>query len=118
MVFAVLGPLLVFLPKLAAAKRAGLREYGVLAQRYAREFDHKWLRGGAPADEPLLGSADIQSLADLGNSYAVVKEMRLAPFTLQTVLQLTVTTLLPVAPLLLTMVPLDELLEGLLKIVF
>jgi len=33
MVFAVLGPLLVFLPKLAAAKRAGLREYGVLAQR-------------------------------------------------------------------------------------
>ena len=118
MVFAVLGPLLVFLPKLAAAKRAGLREYGVLAERYAREFDHKWLRGGAPADEPLLGSADIQSLADLGNSYAVVKEMRLAPFTLQTVLQLTVTTLLPVAPLLLTMVPLDELLEGLLKIVF
>ena len=118
MVFAVLGPLLVFLPKLAAAKRTGLREYGVLAQRYAREFDHKWLRGGAPADEPLLGSADIQSLADLGNSYAVVKEMRLAPFTLQTVLQLTVTTLLPVAPLLLTMIPLEELLEGLFKIVF
>jgi len=118
MVFAVLGPLLVFLPKLSAAKRAGLREYGVIAQRYAREFDNKWLRGGAPADEPLLGSADIQSLADLGNSYEVVKEMRLVPFTLQTVLQLTVTTLLPVAPLLLTMVPLDELLEGLLKVVF
>jgi hypothetical protein len=118
MVFAVLGPLLVFLPKLSAAKRAGLREYGVLAQRYAREFDHKWLRGGAPADEPLLGSGDIQSLADLGNSYEVVKEMRLVPFTVQTVLQLTVTTLLPVAPLLLTMIPLDELLEGLLKVVF
>jgi hypothetical protein len=118
MVFAVLGPLLVFLPKLSAAKRAGLREYGVFAQRYAREFDHKWLRGGAPADEPLLGSGDIQSLADLGNSYEVVKEMRLVPFTAQTVLQLTVTTLLPVAPLLLTMIPLDELLEGLLKVVF
>ena len=79
---------------------------------------HKWLRGGAPADEPLLGSADIQSLADLGNSYAVVKEMRLAPFTVQTVLQLTVTTLLPVAPLLLTMIPLDEVIHGLFKIVF
>ena len=49
MVFAILGPLLVFGPQLAAAKRAGLREYGTLAQRYAREFDHKWLRGGAPA---------------------------------------------------------------------
>jgi len=46
-----------------------------------REFDRKWLRGGAAADEPLLGSADIQSLADLGNSDAVVKEMRLVPFS-------------------------------------
>ena len=118
MVFAVIGPLLVFLPKLAAAKRMGLREYGRLAQTYAREFDHKWLRGGAPPDEPLLGSADIQSLADLGNSFAVVKEMRLVPFTTQTLLQLVVTTLLPVAPLLLTMIPLEELLDRLLKIVF
>ena len=99
MVFAILGPLLVFSPKLAAAKRAGLREYGTLAQRYVREFDHKWLRGGAPADEPLIGSADIQSLADLGNSFEVVKDMRLVPFTLRTVLQLAVVTLLPVAPL-------------------
>ena len=85
MVFAVLGPLLVFSPKLEAAKRAGLREYGALAQRYVREFDRKWLRGGAAPDEPLVGSADIQSLADLGNSFDVVKEMRLVPFTLPTV---------------------------------
>ena len=88
MVFAVLGPLLVFSPRLEAAKRAGLREYGTLAQRYVREFDQKWLRGGAPPDEPLVGSADIQSLADLGNSFEVVKEMRWVPFTLPTVLHL------------------------------
>ena len=50
MVFAILGPMLVFMPKLAAAKRAGLREFGTLAQSYVREFDHKWLRGGAPAE--------------------------------------------------------------------
>ena len=77
-----------------------------------REFDHKWLRGGAPADEPLIGSADIQSLADLGNSFEVVKGMRWVPFTLQTVLQLAVTTLLPVVPLTLTMISLEELLDG------
>ena len=90
LVFAILGPMLVFSPKLEAAKRAGLREYGTLAQRYVREFDGKWLRGGAPADEPLVGSADIQSLADLGNSFEVVKGMRWVPFTGQTVLQLAV----------------------------
>ena len=118
MVFAVLGPLLVFSRQLEAAKRAGLREYGMLAQRYVREYDRKWLRGGAPPDEPLVGSADIQSLADLGNSFEVVKEMRWVPFTLSTVLQLAVTTLLPVLPLMLTMISLEELLERLLKIVF
>jgi hypothetical protein len=118
MVFAILGPMLVFGPKLEAAKRAGLREYGTLAQHYVREFDSKWLRGGAPAGEPLLGSADIQSLADLGNSYEVVKGMRFVPFTGQTVLQLAVTTLVPVVPLMLTMISLEELLERLLKAVF
>jgi hypothetical protein len=118
MVFAILGPLLVFGPQLEAAKRKGLREHGTLAQRYARAFDRKWLRGGAPPDEPLLGSADIQSLADLDNSFDVVKGMRWAPFTLQTVLQLAITTLAPVVPLALTMISLEELLMRLLKIVF
>jgi hypothetical protein len=118
MVFAILGPLLVFGPKLAALKRAGLREYGTLAQRYAREFDHKWLRGGAAPGEAFIGSADIQSLADLGNSFEVVKGMRPVPFTIQTVLQLAVTTLLPVVPLALTMLSPEELLTRLLKIIF
>ncbi|RPH53746.1 MAG: hypothetical protein EHM84_03230 [Lysobacterales bacterium] len=118
MVFAVLGPLLVFGPQLEAARRAGLREYGTLAQRYVRAFDQKWLRGGAPADEPLIGSADIQSLADLGNSFEVIKGMRLVPFTLQTVVQLAVVTLLPVLPLTLTMISLEELLGRLLKLAF
>ena len=118
MLLAVLGPLLVFAPKLAAAKRDALREYGTLAQRYAREFDAKWLRGGVPPGEPLIGTPDIQSLADLGNSLEVVKGMRIAPFGMQTVVQLAATTLLPVVPLLLTMMPLDELMKRLLKLVF
>jgi hypothetical protein len=48
MVFVVLGPLLIFAPQLEAAKRAAILDYGTFAQRYAREFDQKWLRGGAP----------------------------------------------------------------------
>jgi hypothetical protein len=55
--------------------RTGNREYGTLAQRYVCEFDAKWLHGGAPADEPFAGSGDIQSLADLGNSFEVVRTM-------------------------------------------
>jgi hypothetical protein len=113
----VLGPLLLFMPHLARARRIGLREYGTLAQRYVREFDEKWIRGSPPSGEPLVGSADIQSLADLGNAYDIVRSMRTVPFTRDTVLQLAVITLVPVAPLLLTMVSLEELLKRLLQIV-
>jgi hypothetical protein len=114
----VLGPLLLFAPQLAQAKRTGNREYGALAARYVREFDAKWLRGGAPADEPLVGSGDIQSLADLVNSFEVVRAMRIAPITRDALLRLVAATLAPVVPLALTMMPLEELLKRLIGIVF
>ena len=107
----VLLPLMVFAPMLAQAKRVGVREYGTLAERYVREFDTKWLRGGAPADEQLVGSGDIQSLADLANSYEVVKTMRIAPVTREVILRIVAATLAPLAPLALTMMPLEELLK-------
>jgi hypothetical protein len=83
-----------------------------------REFEAKWLRGGAPADEALVGSADIQSLADLGNSFEVVRTMRLAPVTKDAILQLAAGTLAPVVPLALTVMPLEELLKRLFGILF
>jgi len=114
----VLGPLLVFTPLLLRAKRIGLREYGVLASRYVSEFDRKWVRGGAAADEPLVGSGDIQSLADLGNSFQVIREIKPFPFSRDTVIQLIVFTILPGVPLVLTMIPLEELITKLLGAVF
>jgi len=113
-----LGPLLVFAPLLDQAKRAGLREYGALAHRYVREFDAKWLRGGAPADERLVGSSDIQSLADMGSSLEVVQTMRIAPITKGAILTLAAATLAPILPLVLTMMPLKELLDKLLGVLF
>jgi AcrR family transcriptional regulator len=114
----VLGPFLVFTPQLAEAKRTGNREYGTLAERYVREFDAKWLRGGAPPEEPLVGSGDIQSLADLNNSFEVVRTMGITPVTKDAILRLVVAALAPIAPLALTMMPLEELLKKLLGILF
>jgi hypothetical protein len=118
MVILVVGPLLVFAPQLAAARRTGLREYGTLAQRYVRDFDAKWVRGDVAADEPMLGSGDIQSLADLGNSYSIIQDMRIVPVTKQAMLQLGAVTLAPIVPLLLTLMPLEELLQKLFGILF
>lgn len=108
-----LGPLLAFTPQLVRARRMGLREYGVLATRYVSEFDTKWLRGGARAEDSLLGNADIQSLADLGNSYGVVQSVRTTLMTKDVVIRIAVATLAPIVPLLLTMMPLEELLKKL-----
>ncbi len=114
----VLGPLLLFAPQLAKAKRTGAREYGTLAERYVREFDAKWLRGGASPGEPLLGSGDIQSLADLNNSFEVVRTMGIAPITKSAFVQLVAATLAPIVPLALTMMPLEELLKKMFGILF
>jgi hypothetical protein len=108
----------VFTPRLLEAKHHGIADYGRLGQRYAREFDRKWIRGERPADEPLLGSADIQSLADLRNGFLVVKDIRSTPFDLKDVITLAVFTLAPLAPLLLTKFSVDELVDRLLKTIF
>jgi hypothetical protein len=114
----VFGPLLVFAPQLSQAKRKGSREYGTLAERYVREFDVKWLRGGAPADEQLVGSADVQSLADLSNSYEVIRSMRVVPITRDALLQLGAAVLAPMVPLALTMMSLEDLATKLFGILF
>jgi hypothetical protein len=115
MVLAILGPLLAFSPMLRAVRREGLERFGGLGQKYAVDFDDKWLRGGTPEGEQLVGTADIQSLADLRNSFLVVRDVESVPFTTKNVLSMAVTTLLPVAPLLLTMFSVEQLLERMLK---
>jgi hypothetical protein len=117
-VLVVLGPLLMFTPKMNQAKRKGLAEYGKLAQRYVEAFEQKWVRNDRlPADE-LLGAADIQSLADLGNSYSLVRDMRSFPFGLEDVSRLAIATAVPLLPLLLTVFSPEDLLARVIQVVF
>lgn len=115
---AILGPLVMFSRRMAAVRRQGLAEYGLLAQRYVESFHQKWVVGGsAPADE-LLGTADIQSLADLGNSYGLVRDMRLVPFGLDDISRLAAVTTAPFLPLLLTVWSPEELVLRLINVIF
>jgi hypothetical protein len=83
------------------------------------EFEDKWLpasnqKSNAHGDG-LLGSADTQSLADLGNSFGFVREMRFVPFSLDDVFRLAATTAAPLLPSLLSVMPLDELLSRVIR---
>ena len=115
-VLVLLGPLSVFAILLGRTKRLGLHEYGTLATAYTGAFHRKWITHQAPQNEPLLGTGDIQSLADLGNSYDRIDKMKALPIDLRTVLHLVLSSLLPLAPLLLTVIPLKDLLRLLMKI--
>ena len=112
----VLTPLLIFMPLLDRTQREGTARFGMLAMRYTMGFEKKWIQGFKPDDDELMGSADIQSLADLSNSYSVVSEMRIIPFTWQDAARLAVATAAPLLPLGLTVLSLEELLGRLFKI--
>ena len=107
----------MFTPRLARARRKGLADYGLLAQRYVERFDQKWVHEADPSED-LLGTGDIQSLADLGNSYQVLREMRVVPFGLQDASRLALATAVPLSPLLLTIFSFEELIIRVLKMVF
>lgn len=118
LVLVVLAPLLVFVLPLDIAKRSFLRVYGEFARRYVDDFEAKWLRGRLPEGEALLGNPDFQSLADLSSSFDTARGMSVILITRATVIRLLVISLLPLAPLLLTIISLDELLKRLLLVVF
>lgn len=111
-----LAPLFFFVGLLAAARRKGLREYGAVASRYVAEFRGKWIEGHAPKGEALIGSGDIQSLADLSNSFEVVRDMSLLPFGKSLVIRLAIVLALPFLPLLLDVVPLEQLIDRALAV--
>ena len=107
----VLVPLTFFSGQLLYAKRRAMREYGRVASVYVRDFRDKWIEGRNPEGERLLGTGDIQSLADLGNSFAVVRETRLVPFGKEQVFSLAIMLAVPLLPLLLTVIPLEEMVD-------
>jgi len=117
-VLALLAPLATFTPHLWPAKRQGRSEYGSLASQYLVAFKAKWINGPAPKREQLLGSSDIQSLADLANSFDEVRRVRLVPVGLQEATVLAVVTLAPLLPLMLTVYLVDQLVGRALKMLF
>jgi hypothetical protein len=111
-----LMPILVFSVTLWRTKRLGLYQYGTLSQEYTSSFHRKWILDSRKTKEPLLGTGDIQSLADLGNSYSFVRKMNLIPMGFVTPTILTLACLIPMTPLVLTMMPIEEILKMVLKV--
>ena len=114
----MLGPMLAFSPQLRRARQSGLEEYGCLAADYVTQFQVVWLNVSGRTGRPLLGAADIQSLSDLGGSYNLVKAMRPVLVSKGEPIRFGLATLLPLSPLLLAAVPIDQIVTKLAGILF
>ncbi len=112
-----LAPLLAFIPRLTICKRQGLLDYDRLGAEYVRRFGRKWIDPEAPSTEPLLGTSDIQSLADIGGAFLRVEEMKVIPMDVKTAMVPILSVGLPILPLALTVMPLGDLLKLLMKAV-
>ena len=105
------APMLVFCRTLRHTKRTGLFQYGALATAYTSAFHGKWIIDSRWTKASLLGTADVQSLADLGNSYSLVEKMDLVPMGVRTPILLALACLIPMAPLVLTLIPFNDILK-------
>lgn len=111
-----LGPLLAFSPPLIRAKLRDIGKYGVLAANYTQEFDNKWIQKKRLTNNRLLGNPDFQSLSDMQNSYKGVATMRTILSDRKTVVILFIAYVLPVAPLLTTIIPLRRIVSEIFKL--
>lgn len=110
MVLLACGPLLLFVGMLYRARQREIARYNALALDYVRAFHRKWIEARSGADE-LLGTADLQSLNDLCGAFASLEEARLVPFGLRLIVSVLVAAVIPMLPLVATVMPLDELLR-------
>jgi hypothetical protein len=96
-----LGPSLLFTGQLFRTRLRGLRQYGKLALTYTRSFHERWVEPGptGTSGEPLLGTPDIQSLADLANSHSLVERMKPVPVGRRAILLVALGVFLPMLPL-------------------
>ena len=83
--------------------------------RYVDEFRAKWMGQRGAGGEALVGSADIQSLADIGGANESLRNTGFFPIGYRAVVTLAIAIALPFTPLLLTMIPFEELIERVVR---
>lgn len=110
------GPLLVFAGPLMRLRARGVLEYGQLAGAVGHRFEERWLGARGAIDQRALEAPDFSATTDLFSVVANVRAMRLAPLDVRSLVPLVAAALLPFVPVLLLVMPVDEVLRNLTKL--
>jgi hypothetical protein len=105
-----LSPLLVFFPKLAAAKRKARLEYGILVGNHGRLVHKRWIRHETITDDSLLQAPELGPVADTLSLYEAVVQMRMAPIGKTAILSIVLPAAIPLIALFSIQVPIKDTL--------
>ncbi len=111
------APLFVFTGALLATRARGLFIYGALALTLGREFERVWTDQRRPVDERALETPAFSATTDLYQVVANVYQMRFVPLDWQSVAVLIVAMLLPAVPVVLSTVPLNQVMSRLATLI-
>jgi len=110
-----LGPLVFFVPRLAALRRKGILEYGILGQLHSTDFHEKWILHRVGHETEFLVATEITTLANYGRAYETIE--RMSPFLADKVALYTLAAavLIPALPVILAQIPFAIVLSDVLK---
>lgn len=110
-----LGPLAFFVPQLAALRRRGILEYGILGQMHSTDFHEKWICQRTGHESEFLTAPESSTLADFGQSYERLEQLRPFPADRGAFIALAISVVVPMLPVILAVIPLVVILKTLLK---
>jgi hypothetical protein len=111
----MIAPLALFVPRLAAIKRAGLMAYGVIGTDCAEQFDITWAERERGEARPILHAGDPSALTDFTSIYTTVSTMVVLPLQRYVLISFIAAAAVPLLPLLLLVMPVDQILDKLLS---
>jgi hypothetical protein len=110
-----LGPLLFFVLRLAALRRKGILEYGILAQIHSVEFHEKWIVHRAGHESEFLQAPESTTLANFGNCYEKIEKLKPFPADKGSLYALAAAVAIPALPVIVAQIPVVVVLTDLLK---
>ena len=107
------APLAVFAIPLFRMWRDGTRKFGYLASTSMRDFEDRWVNGTMKAS--FLDAGDASTIVDYGSTFAILSQIRYALVDPRQLARFAVVCALPVVPLLLTEVSVQDVVNWLAR---
>lgn len=112
------APYCVFASTLLKMRRHGLLKYGAFARGVGEQFEHKWLDRAGSLDEDVLTVPDFSTTTDLYGVVSNINNIRIVPVGAVDIYALLVVSLIPAVPVVLAAIPLDTVMQDVVKVLF